>query len=120
MDAVKFIEERNRMCKSTNPSGCRGCPAFIGPGCCAVGLGSTVDAKAQITMVEKWSSEHPRKTRQDLFLEMYPTALLIEGGILSACPVLFDSEYRDVDGRCTGHYTSCVECRKEFWNQEAE
>lgn len=89
MDAVKFVEERNRMCKSTNPSGCRGCPAFVDPGCCAVGLGSAVDAIDQIAMVEKWSSEHPRKTRQDVLLEMYPTALLMEDGTLSACPVLF-------------------------------
>lgn len=89
MDAVKFIEERNRMCKSTNPSGCRGCPAFIDPGCCAVGLGSTVDAKAQTTMVEKWSSEHPRKTRQDAFLKQYHDAPLSYGIInIKPCQVV--------------------------------
>lgn len=120
MDAVKFVEERNRMCKSTNPSGCRGCPAFVDPGCCAVGLGSAVDATDQIAMVEKWSSEHPRKTRQDVLLEMYPTALLMEDGTLSACPLLLSSEYRDKRGRCTRSYKSCVECRKEFWSQEVE
>lgn len=121
IDAVKFIEERTRMCNNFNSLECKGCPAFNAYELsCAVGQESTMSATDQITTVEKWSSEHPRKTRQDLFLEMYPTALLTEGGILSACPVLLSSEYRDKSGRCTRHYTSCVECRKEFWSQEVE
>lgn len=66
MDVVKFIEERNRMCRSFD-TGCYGCPAS---NCedellyCAVGQDSTVDAKAQIAIVEKWSAAHPHKTRQ--------------------------------------------------------
>ena len=79
MDTVKFIEERNRMCRYFD-NGCDGCPAFNACKdelCCAVGQESTMDAKAQIAIVEKWSFVHPRKTRQDVFLEQYPNAPLI-------------------------------------------
>ena len=66
MDAVKFIEERNRMCKSFGDR-CNGCPASDACGCCAVDQAvdqaSTLDATAQVAIVEKWSAAHPRKTR---------------------------------------------------------
>lgn len=35
MDTVKFIKERNRMCKSFD-AGCKGCPAYADELCCAV------------------------------------------------------------------------------------
>lgn len=59
MDAVKFIEERDRMCKSFNNSCnlCKGCPAFNVY--CTVSIASTLDAAEQVAMVEKWSKEHP-------------------------------------------------------------
>lgn len=70
MDAVKFVEERNRMCKSFGPK-CKGRPAsnanedeLWG---CAVAQESTLDAAAQIAIVEEWSAAHPRKTRQSVF-----------------------------------------------------
>ena len=67
MDAVKFIEERNRMCKSFGDR-CTGCPASDACGCCAVDQAvdqaSTLDATAQVAIVEKWSAAHPSKTRR--------------------------------------------------------
>ena len=58
MDAVKFIEERNRMCKSVGDA-CTGCPAFNvcedNLCCCAVDIESTMDATAQVAIVEGWS-----------------------------------------------------------------
>ena len=66
MNAVKFIEERNRMCKSVGDE-CTGCPAFNvcedNLCCCAVDIESTMDATAQVAIVEGWSDAHPRKTR---------------------------------------------------------
>ena len=55
MDAVKFIEERRRMCKSFDTC-CNGCPAFNACNnnlCCAVGNESMMDATAQIAIVEE-------------------------------------------------------------------
>lgn len=75
MDALKFIEERNRMCdyyRGGNAlSGCAECPAFQMT-CVSV---RSVTAE-YIAAVGQWSKEHPRKTRQDVFLEQYPEAEL--------------------------------------------
>lgn len=120
MDAVKFIEERNRMCKSFGPK-CKGCPAsnayedeLWG---CAVAQESTLDATAQIAIVEEWSAAHPRKTRQSVFLEQWPNAKVFVDGVLDFCPQELDSRYpcqsTDVEMRCQS-------CRREFWTQEVE
>lgn len=114
MDAVKFIEERNRMCKSFD-AGCKGCPAFNaceGDLCCAVGQESTLDATAQIVMVEEWSAAHPRKTRQSVFLEHWHRAMRDTKGTLSICP-----QHLDEHLGCNG---KCIDCRREFWMQEVE
>jgi len=120
MDAVKFIEERNRMCKSFGPK-CKGCPAsnanedeLWG---CAVAQESTLDATAQIAIVEEWSAAHPRKTRQSVFLEQWPNAKVFVDGVLDFCPQELDSHYQcqstDIEMRCQS-------CRRKFWMQEVE
>ena len=122
MDAVKFIKERNRMCKSFD-GGCKGCPAFNACEdelCCAVGQESTLDATAQIVMVEEWSAAHPRKTRQSVFLEQYPEAQIAANGVLDVCPAPIFHSHRGEDGRCREPYKKCIDCRREFWMQEVE
>lgn len=121
MDAVKFIKERDRMCKSFC-DGCTGCPASNvceDDLCCAVGQESTLDATAQIAIVEEWSAAHPRKTRQSVFLEHYPEAALDEYGVLRLCPSDISADYRD-GGRCRWPELMCSDCRREFWMQEVE
>ena len=119
MDAVKFIKERKRMCKSFGTI-CKGCPAFGTDEdglCCAVEKESSLDATAQIAIVEEWSAAHPRKTRQDVFLEQWPNAKCV-GDILTICPKVIDmsfscSAYSNVD-------IGCPDCRHRFWMQEVE
>lgn len=101
MDAVKFVEERNRMCGTMSEVW-------------------GVDAAKIVKNTEEWAAAHPRKTRQSVFLEQYPEALVLDGGTLSLCPVLFSSEYRNAYGGCASPYGSCAECRREFWMQEVE
>lgn len=118
MDAIKFIEERNRMCKSFGHCrGCQMCPACDNDLCCSVSVMSTLDAMAQIDIVEKWSKEHPRKTRQDVFLEQWPNAKVSIDGVLDFCPLMLDKRYTcqstDVEMRCQS-------CCREFWMQEVE
>lgn len=120
MDVVKFIEERNRMCKSFG-NRCTGCPASNGSDddlCCIVSVTSTLDAKEQIAIVEKWSKEHPRKTRQDVFLEQWPEASIDNNGVLSVCPAAISSLYRDGGGKCSYTSRKCADCLYEFWAQE--
>ena len=122
MDAVKFIEERNRMCKSFGDR-CTGCPASNAcndnPCGCAVGQESTLDATDQVAMVENWSAAHPRKTRQSVFLEQYPESSLDEYGVLRLCPSDISADYRD-GGGCRWPELMCSDCRREFWMQEVE
>lgn len=106
MDAVKFIEEHRRMYKVTG----KHLPT----------LAEGIPAEDVVKEVEEWSAAHPRKTRQSVFLEQYPEALVLDGGTLSACPVLFYSEYRNAYGGCASPYGSCAECRREFWMQEVK
>lgn len=115
MDALKFIEERNRMCdyyRGGNAlSGCAECPAFQMT-CVSV---RSVTAE-YIAAVEQWSKEHPRKTRQDVFLEQWPNCMMDDGGIVGMCP-------RNVDKMCVCNLSQsyrCADCRREFWLQEVE
>lgn len=121
MDAIKFIEERNRMCKSFGDGcGCQMCPACDNDLCCSVSIMSTLDAAKQVAIVEKWSVEHPRKTRQDVFLEQYPEANLDERGVLNICPLCVSSAYRNSNASCKYSERTCSNCRREFWMQEVE
>ncbi len=122
MDAVKFIEGRNRMCKSFD-AGCKGCPAFNACEdelCCAVGQESTLDATAQIAMVEEWAAAHPRKTRQSVFLEQWPEAAIDACGVLNLCPTPISKSHRNIYGACAHADVKCADCRREFWMQEVE
>ena len=113
MDALKFIEERNRMCdyyRGDNAlSGCAECPAFQMT-CVSV---QSVTAE-YIAAVEQWSKEHPRKTRQDVFMAHYPDAAL-DNGVLRVCPRKI---YKSAGINCNN--TTCYLCKRAFWLQEAE
>lgn len=118
MDAVKFIEERNRMCESFC-AGCIGCPAY-NESRCVVSSASTLDAKEQVAMVEDWSAAHPRKTRQSVFMEHHPESLVGDSGVLRLCPRYISAAHRDGDGGCKEPVIKCVDCCREFWMQEVE
>lgn len=117
MDAVEFIKERNRMCKSFDKY-CYGCPAWDGS--CKLEPGSYLKCEADkaVKIVEEWSAAHPRKTRQSVFLEQYPDAKIDDDGVIAICPTAFSSAYRDDIGKCA--WVTCSKCRSEFWSQEVE
>ena len=108
MDAVKFIEERNRMCKSFGRR-CSDCPADKNI-CC-----DPFEWRKELaTIVEEWSAAHPCKTRQSVFLEQLPNAKVFVDGVLDFCPQELNSHYpcqsTDIEMRCQS-------CRREFWMQ---
>lgn len=102
MDAVKFLEERKRMYKSGAAT----------PG---IGLKDDYDTTSVVQIVEKWSAAHPRKTRQDVFLEQWPNAYILKDGYLYSAPCSLDVEF--ANSRCS---KNCADCRREFWMQEVE
>ena len=115
MDALEFLKERKRMCNSY--SHCEGCP-FDDSKCVIDSTISGEDFKRTIAIVEQWSKEHPRKTRQSVFLEQYPEANLDSDGVLRICPKSGSGAYWDNDIRCLT--TTCCGCRRKFWMQEVE
>lgn len=117
MDAVKFIKERSRMCKSFDNCS-YGCPAWGGS--CKLKTGAYIECEAtkQVEIVEEWSAAHPRKTRQSVFLEQYPEAEIDAHGCLMLCPKRISADCRIRYGPCTNRV--CSECCKKFWGQEVE
>lgn len=113
MDAVKFLEERARMCGH----GCKNCPTsddkcdIYKPDC---------DYESLVKAVEVWAADHPRKTRQDVFLEQWPDALTYADGVLSICPNRVVNWHRGAVGECIDGAQMCADCRREFWMEEVE
>lgn len=103
MDAVKFIEERRRMCKATR----RYSPIML----------EGISPKDIVKEVEEWAAAHPRKTRQSVFLEQYPQADIDNTGLLILCPKRISADIR-VTADCMRQ--GCSDCRREFWMQEVE
>ena len=120
MDAVKFLEERKRMCNSFSPD-CEGCRVDeakpVMSECCQWVFENPERA---VKIVEEWAATHPRKTRQSVFLEQYQEASVGDDGVLKVCPFLISASYRNNDGNCTAMQRKCSDCRKDFWGQEVE
>lgn len=96
MDAVKFIEERNRMCGTRSEVW-------------------GVDAAQIVKNTEEWAAAHPLKTRQSVFLAQYPSATLNYGIIdIKPCQLVRTYTFRD----CS--ITDCPHCRKEYWSKEVK
>lgn len=118
MDAVKFIKERDRMCRFYHHAGdCYQCPA---KDCECSALEGMVDDDNIVTIVEEWSAAHPRKTRQSVFLEQWPEAELDTNGAVAICPTILSSDYRSANKGCKHPGTACSDCSREFWMQEVE
>ena len=116
MDAVKFLQERARMCKSMNGDCNQPCPIT---NWCGRGKKRQAEfAHDIVSAVEAWSAAHPRKTRQDVFLEQWPEGGIDSRGCLMLCPKLISADYRKRYENCTNRL--CADCRKEFWGQEVE
>lgn len=112
MDALEFLRERKRMCKSFNKCS-DGCPAWAGLCKLETGAVPEWEADKQVEIVNEWAAAHPRKTRQSVFLEHWPNASVDEDGILF-CPKTVNSAHICYCSKDKG----CDVCRREFWGQE--
>ena len=115
MDALEFIRERNRMCRGFDKF-CDGCPAYENGWYCD----SDAWDERLVATVEQWSKEHPRKTRQSVFLEQYPETQIDNSGVLGVCPAPIFQSHRTDGGGCIDIHRKCPDCRREFWSQEVE
>lgn len=117
MDAVEYIKEAKRLCKSRSlcNSVSGKCPLLDENGRCT----ATADICAAdiiektekaVHIVEQWAKEHPIKTRQSEFLKMFPNAEMSDGAI-AICPKRVDKKYY-----CAS--MPCDECYRKFWLTE--
>lgn len=120
MDAVKFLQERARMCNSFQPD-CEGCRVDEEkPVMSECYRWMFENPERAVKIVEEWSAAHPRNTRQSVFLEQYPEAQIGVNGILDVCPAPIFHSHRLEGGGCRNVHKKCVDCRREFWMQEVE
>ena len=101
MEAFEYLKELKRMCKSI--ADCDNCPL---ESTCDSSYLTDEELKQQVSVVEKWSKEHPVRTRQSEFLKMSPNAPIING-VMTLCPQIINPT-SDCDRKC-------AECRKRFW-----
>ena len=104
MDAIEFVKQLRRMDKSV------------------IRKYSVFDDSPEdvVTEVEQWSKEHPRKTRQSVFLGQYPEARIGDDGVLQINPCSISASHRNARGNCVTMRRECPDCRREFWTQEVE
>ena len=119
MDAVKFVKEYLRMC--TKVDECEDCPVCKTDFCTVPAKERSQESAEEIVeLVEEWAAAHPRKTRQDVFLEQYPESEIGFNGILAVCPAPIFRSHRNRGGGCSDFHKNCSDCRREFWMQEVE
>lgn len=118
MDAIKFINEKVRMCNSILPGNtCKGCRLQEFDGCDFNELVENNKVEEAVKLVEEWSKENPCQTRQSVFIRQYPKVTIYHG-LIGIRPCQMEDGY--TSKYCTCDSSQCVSCRKEYWLQEVE
>ena len=118
MDAKEFFSEAGRLCGSDDVMDMD--EEMKEDLCTLLGLRADEDRFKNgyddlVDYVEKWSKDHPLKTRQEALIQRFPRQCLDANGIAMICPADFDTRVRF--DRCSG---DCAECRKEYWTSPAD
>lgn len=116
-DVQTFYHEWRRLCNSYED--CVGCPVDelelfdICNGCSAIVAKEEIDGL--ISTVQKWSDDHPYKTRLEDLKEKYPKFVLASSGYPSVAAYGF------------GYCSNCSDCRlhksrggRECWDEPVE
>ena len=79
MDAVEFLKEQYKMCETLKPH-CEECGLSYVNNKTDHVCGDFIKKHPEeaVAIVEKWSKEHPIKTRQSEFLKMFPDVLIFK------------------------------------------
>lgn len=87
MDAVKFIKERNRMCKSfyaPEYGSCRDCPAKWEE--CSDIDSEDINPNKIVAIVEEWSAAHPARRVRACFWSYSQTRRYIQVQVRTSAP----------------------------------
>lgn len=120
MDAVEFFEEHDRMCNSFGGN-CTDCEIY------KVTMSNlTCNAfiftcpRKMVAIVERWAKEHPRKTRQNELLKLFPRVSMTADSVIAFCPESMDSAFVCPIKERDSYDPECGECRKKYWLEEME
>lgn len=108
MDALKFFKEFKRMCNCYSEEFCAGCPRKAEPNCDEL-IMEDDELNKLIADVEKWSKEHPQKTRLQDLLEKFPKVEIDKEGLPFFCCARLGYI-------CTCAKSTCKDC----WNMPVE
>ena len=120
MDAVKYFQERARLSKDCN-LGCKECRLSSynnGTEMSCDGIERKFPELA-VEIIEKWSAEHPIKTRQSEFLKLFPYANTDPEGVLGIDPCSIDKKIAEEEEACD-KFSGCLECKKNYWLAEVK
>lgn len=120
MDAVEYLRNKMRFEDAFCRSSCTRCPfnsTNNGQGVECEDL-EVKHPETAVEIVEKWSAEHPVKTRQSEFLKLFPNANIDPEGVLRIDPCFIDGKITD-EVACN-KFSGCLECRKNYWLAEVE
>lgn len=109
MDAVEFLDKVDRLSKRGSTEEKASYNDYRASG----------DNTWAVKFVEQWDAEHSIKTRQSVFLKMFPNVILNDKGQPGFCPKLLDTAYQPV-GSCCFDVDICQRCMDNFWGQEVE
>lgn len=111
MDVVKFLKEKYRMTKKCSIC-CADCPLGGENNTTGLACGTLqgVHPEIAVSIVEKWSKEHPQETRLTEFLKHYPNALMEDDGTPEVCVNELGLKRDD------GCISNCIKC----WNTPIE
>ena len=106
MDAVEFLDKVDRLSKRGSTEEKMRYNDYR----------AAKDNAGAVKFVERWTAEHPIKTRQSEFLKLFPGANIDEtNGCLALNPC---NIYEKIGEECAGR--KCYECKKAFWLAEVE
>lgn len=122
MDAVDFLKEAVRM-HNFDDQDCVECEIYkhsSGNFSCVNWVLS--HPHEAVNVVEQWAKEHPRKTRQKKFLEMFPETLISKGVLEIYSCKLVGSKLNSEECHSYDEFglSGCYECRKKYWLEEIE
>lgn len=111
MEAIEFMRELHRMCEHYADS-CESCPLEHTE--CGIQFPkSDTERFDMIAAVEKWSEDHPVKTRQSEFLKMFPNAKITDGHLsINPCAIDFGNK------KFCWESGGCHNCREKYWAEE--
>lgn len=123
MDAVEFFKAKDRMCKMYWGN-CKICDLSSDNNAMNMGCSSFVEKYPEkaVAIVERWTKNHPKKTRQSEFLKLFPEAPIFEG-VLEIKPCkLVGSKLNTEECHSYDEFglSGCYECCKKYWNEEVE